>query len=104
MVFQKAAFEVIVAENAHYMDEREYWTAGSFDTFEEAVAAAKRIVDTSLDEAFKAGGSAKEFYDHYLHWGCDPFIKGIGGGQGGGKFSAWDYAKERCSAMANKHD
>ena len=34
----------------------------------------------------------------------DPFIKVIGGLQDGVTFSAWDYAKDRCSAMAMKPD
>ncbi len=96
------SFRVIVAENSHYMDEKQYWVAGSFDALEEAVAMAKQIVDTSLEEAFKAGGSEKEFYEHYLRWRFDPFIKAIDGPQDGVSFSAWNYAKERCSSMGKK--
>lgn len=93
-------FKVIIAENSHYMNEKEYRDAGSFDTLEEAVATAKQIVDASLEEAFKAGGSERECYEHYMRWGDDPFIKAIDGPQDGVNFSAWDYAKARCSAKA----
>jgi hypothetical protein len=95
---------VIVAENARYMDEKEQWTAGSFDTLKEAVSEAKKLVDISLAEAFKAGSSEAEFFEHYVRWGCDPFIKAAGELQDGVSFSAWDYAKERCAAMAKKSD
>ncbi len=94
------SFKVIVAENSHYMDESEHWEAGTFDTFEEAIAKAKQIVETSLEEAVKAGGGEREFYEHYVRWGDDPFIKVIDGPQDGISFSAWDYAKERCAARA----
>jgi hypothetical protein len=95
-------FRVIVAENSHYMDEKEHWEAGTFATLEEAVAKAKQIVDTSLDEALAAGGSEKEFYEHYVRWGDDPFIRVIDGQQDGVNFSAWDYAKERCAELTKK--
>ena len=96
------SFRVIVAENSHFMDEDEQWSAGSFGTFEEAVTKAKQIVDTSIDEAFKAGGTESEIYEHYARWGRDPFIVAVDEPQEGATFSARDYAKERCSAMANK--
>lgn len=97
-------YEVIVAENASFMDESEHWAAGSFDTLEEAIAEAKKLVDISLAEAFKAGGSEKEYFEHYVRWGFDPFIKATGELQDGVNFSARDYAKERCSAMASGLD
>ena len=67
------SFKGIVAENSHFMDEKANRDGGSFDTLEEAVAKAMQIVDNSLMEAFAAGGSEKEFYEHYMRWGDDPF-------------------------------
>ncbi len=94
------SYKVIVADNFHFMDEKEQWVAGSFDTLEEAVAKAKWLVDISLAEAVKTGGSEKEIYEHYKLWGDDPFIQAIDELQEGVRFSAWDYAKERCAALA----
>ena len=92
-----AAFTVVIADNFHYMDEGEYTTHGTFETLDAAIAAAKSIVDSFLSSALKSGMTADQLYEQYVHFGDDPFIRG--GNEGGVLFSAWSYAKARCSEM-----
>jgi hypothetical protein len=92
-----AEFVVTVADNYHYMDRDEWWTFGAFATADEAVAAAKALVDASLSEFYEPGATAEELFAQYTMFGDDPFIAaadspGVG-------FSAWDYARVRCAEI-----
>jgi hypothetical protein len=78
-------YTVFIDDNFHYMDESERYKHGEFDDCESAVAACKRIVDEFLSTCDPSGG-AEEMYKQYT--GC--------------KFSAWNYAKERCRELAQK--
>lgn len=89
-------FLVQVDSNYHYQDAEERYTHGRFETFEEAEAAAKRIVDSYLASAFKPGMTANELYASYTGFGDDPFIVSTGEIP---KFSAWDYASERSGEL-----
>lgn len=90
-------FTVIVADNFHYMDESENYEHGKFETLDLAIAASKRIVDEFLASAFKPGITADALYSQYTSFGEDPFI--VGSSEPGVPFSAWTYAKGRCSEM-----
>ena len=89
-------FTVRVADNFHYMDEDEVYTLGEFATWDEAVAAAKGIVDRCLAHNLEAGISAADLYAQYTSFGEDPFIIPVPPGE---HFSGWDYAKARCEAL-----
>lgn len=91
-------FVVKVDDNFHYMDEDERWTLGVFSTLELAIEACKRVVDQSLQECFEPGISAERLLAQYKSFGDDPFIVG---GDDSVKFSAWDYAAQRCQRMAD---
>ena len=76
---------------------------GRFATYAEAEAHCKRIVDGCLDDCYKPGMTADELYSSYTMFGEDPFIqwnsKEVDKVEG--RFSAWEYAKARCSEIAN---
>jgi len=78
------------------MDETERITLGQFDSAEAALAAARRVVDRDLLEAYKPGMTADELYQHYTSFGSDPFIRSD---DRSCEFSAWDYARSRCSEI-----
>lgn len=90
-------YQVIIADNFHYMDEDAHYTHGTFTTLDLAVAACKKIVDEYLASAYEHGMRAEELYSSYKAFGEDPFIRCdepvlvI--------FSAWDYASERCDEI-----
>ncbi|MEZ5307178.1 MAG: hypothetical protein R2684_08550 [Pyrinomonadaceae bacterium] len=96
------AFQVVVADNFHYMDESEFYIHGTFETLELAIEAAKKIVDSSLDFAYKPGMTASELYSTYTTFGEDPFVKG--GEIGTVPFSAWKYAEIRCSEICGESE
>ena len=94
-------YKVVVADNYHYMDESAHYVLGFFETADEALAAAKGIVDEFIDDAVKRGADAKGLYQGYVGFGEDPFIVPIGKAPRV-SFSAWGYAKERCEQLAGK--
>ena len=98
-------YTVMVDDNFHYMDESERYTAGEFETADEAIAVAKKIVDDFLDTArtecqqkLESGErvTAEELHSQYCGFGEDPFIvsedKSV-------TFSAWTYAEQRCEEI-----
>ncbi len=90
-------YTVRVDDNYHYMHKDARYTHGEYGTLDEAVKEAKAIVDTFLTSAHTQGMTAEDLYRSYTSFGEDPFIIG----PGDYRFSAWDYAKERCSVMCS---
>lgn len=83
-------FTVRVWDNFHYMDEDEAYNQGRYATYDEALAAAKGIVQESVQH---------HRYDmaEYEMFGDDPGILGpIPAGEN--PFSARDYARKLCEA------
>jgi hypothetical protein len=93
-------FNVRIRENSHYMDESEAYDHGSFATYAEAEAACRKIVDEFLTGNRKPGIGAETLFRLYTTFGEDPTIDGPG--PGGERFSAWDYARERCDQLCSK--
>jgi hypothetical protein len=94
-----ARYKIVIADNAHYMDGDENAEGGTFATYEAAVAACRELVDRSLAWHHKPGMNADDLYDTYTSFGDDPFIVALGDSPMAERFSAWDYAKERCRAI-----
>jgi len=91
-------YQVMVADNFHYMDESERHAHDSFDTLEAALDACRRLVDRDLGELHRPGMSGDALYRQYVAFGSDPYVIGAGS-EAGVPFSAWDYAHERCRTM-----
>jgi hypothetical protein len=89
-----------VDDNFHYTDDEERYLKGTFETADAALAEARRIVDEFLVDAYKPGMSAADLFRSYVGFGEDPFIDHSGDVQQV-KFSAWDYAKERCEVICS---
>ena len=92
-------YKVTVDDNFHYQEPEERWELGIYATLEEALAACRGIVDQALKEEYRPGISAEQLYDRYTSFGDDPFVVVLDGTDEGARFSAWDYAKERCRAL-----
>ena len=91
----------MVDDNFHFMDEDERYCAGEFATYEEALAAAKRIVEESV--ATSDSSSVEDLIGGYEGFGEDPFIVAVGGApEPRRRFSAWGYAKRYARALAAK--
>jgi hypothetical protein len=93
------SFKVIIADNFRYQDQDSSYTSGEFNSYELAKAHCRQIVDASLVEAHEAGMTAKELFDSYAHFGEDPHILPRSDGE---RFSAWDYAKQRCAVICGE--
>jgi hypothetical protein len=91
-------YTVYVDDNFHYMDARERYKHGEFDDCESAVAACKRIVDEFLS-TYNVSAGADKMYEQYVSFGDDPWISSE---DSECKFSAWNYAKDRCRELAKK--
>jgi hypothetical protein len=92
-------FTVIVDDNYHYMDKDHRYTAGEFDTWEEAVAKAREMVDSDIVAAIENGSTPEEAIEQYLAFGEDPWITGDGDIPDGDFFCAWSYAKARSKEL-----
>lgn len=91
---QAQRWTVFGDDNFNYMDESERYELGSFDSFEDAVAACRAIVDRYLEG--RAEPDAALLLNCYMSFGEDPFIIGPDAGM---KFSARDYARQRCNEL-----
>jgi hypothetical protein len=87
-----------VDDNFHYTDESARYLSGTFDTAEAALKKARHIVDDFLESAHEPSMSAAQLYHSYVGFGEDPFII-CEGDVPQVKFSAWDYARERCDVI-----
>jgi hypothetical protein len=97
-------FIVKVDDNYHYMDEDSRYTAGEFDTYEEALALAKKIVDETTYPSIESGHTPDEVVYDYKTFGEDPWIVSDGSIPYEGSFSAWSYAKKRATELSEpKH-
>ena len=94
-------YKVMIDDNFAYMDEDERSEHGTFSTAEEAVAACRRLVDQWLIKNYKLGTTAAELYEHYTSFGEDSFVIAP---LGATKitFSAWEYARERATALCGR--
>jgi hypothetical protein len=57
-------------------------------------------VDEYLTDAFKPGMTADALFESYRSFGEDPFVVPDSPADAPVKFSAWDYARQRCSQIA----
>jgi hypothetical protein len=92
----KSCFEVFVDDNFHYQDESERYKYGEYETYEAAVEACKQIVDGELLHVYQSSMSAADLYYSYTSFGEDPFIRPS---QPKERFSAWNYARQRCDEI-----
>jgi hypothetical protein len=86
-------YTVFVDDNFHMGEEEERYKLGEYDSCQEAVEACKNIVEEFMSKGYSEGVSFKELWEGYMMFGEDPFIQS---GDPGCRFSAWDYAKQRC--------
>lgn len=86
-------YELYVDDNYYYLDEDERYKAGEFDTIDDAITAAKKIVDDFLLSIYQKRPyiSPAELYAAYKQSGEDPWIHPTYS-----DYNSWDYAEARC--------
>jgi hypothetical protein len=95
-------YKVLVDDNFNYQDEEERYELGTYATFEEASGACRKLVDDWLMSTYKPGMTAAHLYRLYVGFGEDPFIIGPPDTGTTVAFSAWDYARERTTAICGR--
>lgn len=91
----KEKYAVHILDNFHFMDQSEEYDSGNFDTYEEAVAKCKAILDDFLESAYQQGETAEQLYGTYVHYGESPIIWG----DKLGNFDSNVYARMRCNEI-----
>jgi hypothetical protein len=90
-------YRVFVEDNSQYMQTSMRAAVGSFPTAEEAMEAAREIVDKYLASAHRPGMTPQQLFENFKANGKDPFITAEGMEKV--EFSAWAYAKGRCDKV-----
>ena len=93
-------YVVYIDDNFHYMEEGSRIKLGQFEICEEAVNACKGIVEEYFSK-LESKHSFKELWEGYMLYGEDPFIVTD---DANCKFSAWDYAKQRCKEFSSENE
>jgi len=65
----KQKWTVQVDDNFHFMDESERYKDGEYNTYDEAVAKCKAIVDDYLDSALEPSMTSEQLYTSYQMFG-----------------------------------
>jgi guanosine-3',5'-bis(diphosphate) 3'-pyrophosphohydrolase len=98
------SFHLRVYDSFHYSDESEADDIGHFETYAEALAEAKAIVDKFLASNWKSGITPEKLFEQYDDFGDDPSIipddpKEQNSNQ---HFSARKYAISRVEAICKE--
>jgi hypothetical protein len=71
-----AKFELFVDDNYHHMDEEERYLHGTYETYDEAVVSAKKIIDNFFANPECRKRTAEQLFSGWAHFGDNPFIVG----------------------------
>jgi len=94
-------YHLRVYDNFHYMDESEAYDHGQFGTYEEALIAARAIVDEFFKQNWKSGTKPDDLLGQYSQYGEDPVILPDEHG-GHERFSARTYASTSAAEICRK--
>lgn len=88
----KQHYSVRVLDNFNFMDESAEYNSGTFNTYEEAAAKCKSIIDDFLESAYTPGDTAEQLYNSFIMFGESPILSGPKLGE----FSDAAYTRARC--------
>lgn len=97
---ERQLFKVRIYDNFHYMDEEEAYDHGSFNSYKEALEAAKKIVREFLVNTWTKGMTLDELITQYTMFGEDPII--LPDPFYEPTWSARDYAHEMAEVIYNE--
>ena len=67
-------YKVCIDDNYHYMDESERYSAGFYDSLEEAIAKCKAMTIASLESFYEKGITPEKLSAQWAMFGEDPYI------------------------------
>ena len=94
-------WRLLIRDNFHYQDPDEEWVQGPYETAEEAISAAKRIVDDYLSERASEKSTVDGLLNSYLMFGESPDVLAPAG-QPQTEFSSWEYAQRRAQELCQQ--
>ncbi|HAN78749.1 MAG TPA: hypothetical protein DCQ31_13795 [Bacteroidales bacterium] len=95
-------FSLKVYDNYHYMDESETYLTGNYETAEEAVNAAKKIVEEFLLQLLEQGTEPDQLYQIFLNFGEDPMVISTNPNLEAPFFSSTTYAQTYINLLIEK--
>jgi hypothetical protein len=96
-------FYLRVYDNYHYMDESEAYNFGQYETYEDALAGAKAIVDEFIEQYWRPETKPDEFLVGFALYGEEPIILPNEPGDHE-RFSARTYIESRVVEICNRID
>jgi len=96
-------YHLRVYDNFHYGDDSEAYDYGQFETYELALIAAQKEVESSLRHEYKAGMSEDELLMAFAFYGEDPIVV-PNDSIDWEYFSARDYAYEIAGNICTEYE
>jgi hypothetical protein len=94
------SYHVLVDDVFRSTDHSPRYIKGEYETYGEALAVCREIVDRFLRHECAPGVPASAVYFRYMMFGKDPSIVEYSESPDTSEgFSAWDYAKARCEEL-----
>ncbi len=90
------SYRVYLDANFHQMDTSARTMTGEYSNHEEAVTAARELIDGILESEYRDSMSAEELLHAYVTRGEEPFILPE---DSNSAFNARDYATVRCQYL-----
>ena len=94
---QSPSWTVFVDDNFHFLDETERCTLGTFDKYDQALSACQKKVDDFLNDS--SATNAEDLLASFSSFGESPRLSGPTPEGETLRFSAWNYARERCAEI-----
>ncbi len=95
-------FHLRIFDNYHHWDETSSYDHGSYETYEDAVIAAKKIVEEYFVDECKPGRTAGDLMASFAMYGEDPVVI-PGEPRKGEIFSPRDYAEEYVKELCKNN-
>lgn len=67
-------YKVYVDDNCHFMNEDERYLQGTYDSFEKAVTAARKVIDDFFAGVDIGKLTEEQLFSGWSHYGDNPFI------------------------------
>ena len=96
------SYHVLVDDTFCSTNQSHRYTKGEYETYGEALAVCRDIVDRFLRHECASGVPASAVYFRYMMFGKEPsIVKSSESPDTSPSFSAWDYAKARCEELCS---
>ena len=98
------SYHVLVDDTFYSTDQSHRYSKGEYETYGEALAVCREIVDRFLHHECASGVPASAVYLRYMMFGKEPSIVEYAESPDTSPgFSAWDYAKARCEELCSRN-